>query len=575
MPELLSKTTRLLPVFLLALAASVPLAVSGGGLPSSELGDGYKHLWSFWHTSAAIAEGNWPWTPFLNAPSGGLLLDVMLVPSLLLMPISETMGPLPAVRVWIWMSLFLTGLCQLKLCEELGFTTSSSTAAALSLLGLPYLAGYPLASGVYERLSVWIFPLVLLVALRAVSGRSRRRDLLLLGAGSLVVAFSCAAYFLYAVLLLLICTPAICLRSRKRWRKLVPLAALLGLVSLAALGTAAWLSLDPWSLAPQPTRFAFGVQGIYEAASPAGIFSPFHARLQTGVDSGDWLLRTSYIGWSALGLALLGMREARARWAVVAGLLFLLLSMGPSIPLPGISLPNPPYLLLAACLPFYGSVPDVFQQSAVAGSLLAVGMAGALSGRGASITVCALALVLAERGFSLPPAALQSAKAEVPDIYRIVDGPIADVPRQYRGRQLASGRVFLAQMLHRQPIPYSVYVGVTAWDSYAGTASGKPERWERTLRCLGRSGFRWLMVHRDWFADASDSRGLEALSLRHPPDADDGTRALFRLLDFQGGEAPSLLPFQPGPAAEGSLAGLSDEVFGRMQPKCPMGEGAQ
>ena len=125
----------------------------------NEQGDVYKHLWSFWHTLSEIQ--TWPWTTKLNTPHGGFLLDVMFAPALVLSPVSSLMGPVWAANIFVCLSFFLIGWTLYLLCLQKGFSKGEAFCAGLLCQSFPYLLGYPLASGVYERLSIWVFPLLL------------------------------------------------------------------------------------------------------------------------------------------------------------------------------------------------------------------------------------------------------------------------------------------------------------------------------------------------------------------------------------------------------------------------------
>ena len=106
-----SRQTRV-AVLCLGVAAAVPLLhvllAPTTSLPGSELGDVYKHAWSYWH---CLAQGGaWPETSSLNAPAGGRLLDVMLAPALLMAPVTVLLGPVFSANLWVWLSLWAVGL---------------------------------------------------------------------------------------------------------------------------------------------------------------------------------------------------------------------------------------------------------------------------------------------------------------------------------------------------------------------------------------------------------------------------------------------------------------------------------
>ena len=153
---------------LLILGALLPLlgvlVDPAGRLPGTELGDVYKHAWSYWHTPHAI--GAWPWTDSLNAPGGGVLWDVMLFPSLLMAPVDWIAGPVFTANLWVFFSLLLVGFCTAGFLRAIGASDLLAALGGFLAQGSPYLYGYPLYSGVHERLAVWVFPLLLWCVIR-------------------------------------------------------------------------------------------------------------------------------------------------------------------------------------------------------------------------------------------------------------------------------------------------------------------------------------------------------------------------------------------------------------------------
>ena len=73
-------------------------------------------------------------------------------------------------------------------------------------------------------------------------------------------------------------------------------------------------------------------------------------------------------------------------------------------------------------------------------------------------------------------------------------GGVVDIPEQIRSRQIASSIAFLGQMQHKQPIPYSIFHGVTKWDFIPQSSKAHPQL-NATLRCFAKAGFRWIVVH--------------------------------------------------------------------------------
>lgn len=511
----MTTTRRLLAdVSVLAVGAAWPIARALadplGSLPGFAEGDVFKHAWSFWHTPAALAAGSWPHTPFLGAPEGGVLLDVMLVPSLLLAPITLAAGPVLATNVWVWLSLWAVGVATWALAREVVGDRVGALVAGLVAQTSPYLLGYPLMSGVHERLAVWVFPLVLLALLRARDGGGR--GWMATGAIGLGVAtVGCQVYGVFAAAMGLLALPVL-LRPAS-WRRVVTAAAWMGAALVACYLFVAWATEHPASLAPQSwQRLELSLTSLpsQDVASPDTLLDPRAARTQKASVEGDLLLRVVYLGWVPLLAAVAGAWRVRGprRWDVVGivlvGLSFGWLSLGEAA--------SPLHGLLSAAVPMYGSIPPRWQQLAAFGPLTAVGIAALIASwptsRGRLVLAAALVtLTLGERVAALPlPLPLPAASARIPPIYRHIDGPgaVVDIPRLYRGSRGTAGIAFLAQSRHEQPILSTINLGDRPWDASTAVASGWSEDWPRVVFDLRASGVRWVVVHPDWFGLGTD-----------------------------------------------------------------------
>ncbi len=561
-------------------------------LPGSALGDVYKHAWSYWHLLAQVEAGGWPWTEFLNAPGGGRLLDVMLAPAILMAPFCAALGAIATANLFVWGSLFGVAAATWALARELTESRAGAVLAGLLATWSPYLAGYPLFSGVHERLAIWIFPVVILASIRVARSGSARW-----GAAACVamamVGLSCAVYGLWSLLLfggaagVLLGPPQ---TRGLRARRLV----VLGIGFLVVLGAAFFLARgithDPWSLSPQPGRMSLGL-GVgpqaMDVATLGEMFWPWTAASQQPVDSGDALLQITYLGWVLGGIGLLGALRARGaqahllRWTVGFGFLAALVAMGPSVGSMG--LPNLPYLLLAWTIPLFGRIPVPFQLVGIATPLLAIGVASWVGSGPSQLKRALVILVLAlvERSVAVPVGLVQPvADARVASVYEgIGEGPVVEIPRQYQGRFLASGQVFLAQTAHRQPIPVSVHLGVTEWDAFEPVLRGQAEDWTRAFSCLRKGGFRWLVVHRNHYPDAQLAQSaIAGMGQALAPNFDDGADLLFDLsgLTVSAADKTKLPPFSPQPLeSEGPIhpAATPDEQgeeFARVRPGCPV-----
>ena len=543
----------------------------GQKIIGSSQGDTYKHLWSFWHTLTEI--GTWPWTTKLNTPHGGFLLDVMLTPALVMSPFSAILGPVWAANLFVFFSFIAIAGAMYWFCVQKGFSKAEALGAGILIQSFPYLLGYPFASGVYERLGCWIFPLLLVCFERHHKDGGFRW---LLGAVLvlLFIAFSCQTYAVFAALLLALYFPV--LWSRRA-------AVFLLLVAIALLGSflfIRYVAQSPWTLSPQPMRFSLFAAGpmVEESTSLASLLSPFYVKAQRGVESGDWLLRLSYIGWIPLLLCGRALYQKKlSPYIIYLGALFLILSLGTKITAFSLSIPNPFYLLFAYTLPAYGSIPDSFQQVAVALPFVAMGTVAGLRGLSPKTGLFLFVLCFVERGLVLPHSAIWNASTTaVPSVYqKIYDGPVLDIPRQYKGKQLVSAAPFWYQTAHQQPIAFSVYMGVTGWDAYAPIAVGSSSDWNASARCMRKGGIRWLVIHKDWFEDpAQAARIRQQLSLQ---PVFDGEQLLYDLSSLSTSPMKDvyLPPRNTKLPEERPQEELLDvDIFSMQQSKCPIDSAA-
>ena len=557
--------------FYFALVALIFLWPTWNGVVGAEYGDTYKHIWSFWHTDQVLFHG-WPWTNKLSTPHGGFLLDVMLAPSIILLPVTWIFGPIVSSQVFIFISIWFIGWSVFSLSRYMELDPKSACIAGILAQSSPYLLGYPLASGVYERISIWIFPLLWLMLLRFREGRNYQW-ILYGGISLLFMAFSCQNYAVYAMLMLAV--GWIFYRDRASTIYIMTMSCLL----LLAFVYVRQITQSSWTLAPQPMRFSLLPTGplVEESATLSSLFSPFFTREQSGTDSGDWLLRICYVGVVPMCICLWKRKEIPKTLSVIA-FLFLVLSLGTMIT--G-SIPNVLYWSFAYMLPVYGSIPDVFQQVAVTMPFLSIVIMFALQKESALIRYSLVGLIFLERMIALPHHVVwQSAPVHVPAIYEHVqEGAIVDIPRQLRGQQLVSAQPFLYQMQHDQPLAISVYMGVTGWDAYKPIAMGESTNWSKAFICMRKGGLRWAMIHTDWFPSIEEGeKVIEQISL--PIAATDGKRYLYDLSkltiepmkDVYLPPRNTSLPDRPPPKED---VPLDVDLFSMVQSKCPIDSAAQ
>jgi len=446
--------------------------------------------------------------------------------------------------------------------------------------GSPYLYGYPLYSGVHERLAVWVFPLLLWCVIR-IQQQGGKRWLIWGLLGYFLAASGCGVYGVWAFLMLAMALPFLRDKSQPLWgfRPFVPLLTGLVLIALVLL---LWMRIASGgdTLSPQPDRF--GVLGInwdmtYSHASLSSLFSPVYVQSMTGDDSGDLLLELSYLGWVQFLLCLLALRSRKTRWIAGIALCFVVLSLGPFVELAGERWTNPVYWLVAHLVPTYGSAPVPFQQLAVFATLSTVGVLAlmALDERHRWIWMCVIVLAsVVERALVLPTGVvLDTAPARVSAVYDGVSGgPVVELPRVYQGRCLSPGRLFLAQTQHEQGLPVSVSTGVTAWDDFSPILTGTSDNWERDLSCMRRGGFEWLIVDGENYASGAEANAqIEAIaSVLGKPERSDSRLIVFGLMHLDVPLDPDrkLPPFQPMVTFDNGGQGPPAEESDRMRDAC-------
>ena len=551
---------RAWPWLVLSLGAALPLLRvlrhPTQSLPGSMAGDIYKHAWPYWHTLALVREGTWPYTPYFNAPEGGVLLDVMLLPSVLLAPLTLVAGPVFASNTWVWLSLLAVGGASYALCKRLTGSELGALCAGLSAQTSPYLLGHGLTSGVHERLSIWIFPFLMLGLLTLREKKSRRWTFAMVAITGLTT-LHCHTFGVYAAVMLVLALPMLLwpFAGAQLWpraRRLLVAYGGMGVMMAAVFLVARWFVHQPDFLAGvfvNRVELSLGVTADYvEVATPASLLDPFSVQLQRPKMVDDELHNLSYIGWVPLLAILAGLCCARRRgrglsMAIIGlGLFFAALSLGPIVLLGRYYIENPCYQLVAHLLPFWGGLPAAWEHIGVFSALAVLGLAelvAAPAQRGVRLALASALLVgvWAERAWALPvPVILDVADARVSPVNDAArgEGGLADMPRIWKGQLMTRGTMFLAQTRHEHPLPVAINLSLTDWDSYPPLKNGSTDDWGAAASCLKRRGFRWIVVHRDWFSAEDEAaqcvEGLQAVV--GPPLAHTEDEALFDLADL-------------------------------------------
>lgn len=532
-------------------------------LPGSSGGDAYKHAWAMWHDLAMIGGGTWPSTPYLAAPDGGALFDVMLAPALIMAPITATLGPVAATNAWVWLCLLGVGLSVHGLARRLGSTAAGAVAAGLLAQNAPYLLGVPLDSGVFERLPVWVFPCLLLGLLRIRDRGGWRIPALVILAYS-TVTLGCPSYGVFSAVMVLFALPALLWfpgkgdagsSARIRLVRLLPTFVGLTLVSVLLFGLVHWVAHQPDYVAEDRTdviRLGVGLWEFQTGANPRDLLSPAGGGVMFPQPVDTETVRVVYLGWVVVVAALAGLVLAARRrdWlgitVVGMGFLFAVLSLGATFRVGEQHYLNPVGWLAGSVLPVYGSGPSMWQQVALFAVLAPVGCAWLVSAvpgsrlRGLAAGALVAAAV-AERVAVVPvPAVADAAPAQVAAVYSEVEGEgaLVDLPRIYLEDVPPLGPVrrtrdpiFLAQTQHRRPIPFGLNAGTTAWSDFPPVSEGVSGDWPASLACLEAHGIRWVVLHPPWFTDTRSRQVAvrELTRIAGPPIHQDPEAALYDL----------------------------------------------
>ena len=526
-----------------------------GSLPGSELSDVYKHAWGYWHTLLQISEGTFPETHYLNYPDGGVLLDVMLIPSLIMAPVTLLAGPVLACNLWVFFSIGAIGAATYLLSRYLVGSVVGSLCAGLLVQSTPFLLGHALTSGVHERLMVWIFPATLLGLMR-IGAAGGWRWPLFLTAGTAATALQCPTYGLFLGVFLFLSTTLTCTRlGRGRGARLPKYRnlAVMYFLLFAILGGCAMVYnkfvLNPRWLASIPVQRVMPSIGVtsprFDVASLDSLFNPLAAQREQPSLTDDELWLFVYVGVIPALAMMAGMavawRRRNLRLVAALGLAFVfgVLSLGPKVDLGGTVVTNPIFYFISYVVPFYGGAQPVWQQTGVLMGVGMIGVAslvGAIQGRRRRWAVALLLLVasIGERVWALPvPVMLKRADARVSAVYAktVGVGGLVNIPRIRPDTILSVGEIFVHQTEHKHPIPLGINLGRGQFEQYSPVMDGVTGDWGQAAYCLKMRGYRWLVVDREMMAAVGRAKAcLEGLSkAAGPPVADDGEKVLFDL----------------------------------------------
>ena len=533
---------RFLPLMLaygaLALALTWPVALHLGTMvPGADRTDLWTSLWTLDFVAEALSDGRLPFaTKMLLHPDGGVLLARDLLGSLIVAPLTLMVGVEIAYTVLVWLQLAFAGVMAHGFAREwlnwrLG-RSADQRAGAAWVAGVAYCSAPVLLSAIHngqpEAIAGGFAAWAAWMCWRAAAHGGRRR--VELAIASLAVAAlgswegAATAFFFAAALGLLGAGDG--LRTHLRARLLV---LGIGLAVVVPMGLALQqVASSEQSLVPPITAAqAADIRRSLGAADPVAYFMPGPYRspdLQALTEYGDRRIQVPYLGWSLMGLGLLGLRR-RGRgtgFLWLAGVTGVVLSLGPVVVrhgepllLAGRKVLPLPYFLVES-LPGLDSLTMLYRLAQAPALALALLAAAAVSGRRVHLIAVAVGLIVLEGRWAAPTAGLPAstpvgADAAIQTLASAPEGAVMTFP-VVRGRAYA-----YEQVHHQKPLAGSLShpTGPAAeqlWSQVLEHAQRDPT-WIRTKisTAAKRLGIRYVLIHVD--PDAQPDRYTIAIDV--------------------------------------------------------------
>ena len=375
----------------------------------------------------------------------------------------------------------------------------------------PYLLGYPLTGGVYERLGIWLFPLLILCTFKFLESKARKWLFISILSYTFVV-FGCPIYGVYSSIIFFLLLPFL-YHMQKQYASLKQLITLVGCLIISTIFIYFIIIQlnQEGSIAPQVNRLqlGFGVGSVPESATIFGLLNPLYMKPVEVL--GDAIPTIHYVGWTiALPILMVFFTYKKQptiiRYLTVIILAFLLLSMGPNIRVQHTSntIVNPIFYIFSYLIPYLGVIPTAWQMVSVVtvlGSVVAVGCLPIVSKeKWLSATIVLLILCGVERRIAIRNLDFRSVLIQpTVELTAIAEkkGYVAEIPRSYMNIGLSRDQIFVNQMFHQRPTSIAINLGTTKWDQYSPILAGVSDDWTKVRRCLLRGGYRYVMVHKN------------------------------------------------------------------------------
>lgn len=332
-------------------------------------GDNFQHAWFLWHFARAVAHGHDPfYTRLVFYPSRANLAWSTTDPiaGMLALPLSLFAGPVIAYNLSLILQLALGAFCARLLCLEISRDEAAAFIGGMIFGFSPYLMAHALAHlGLVTAFPIPLFVLALDRILR--SEKPPWQMGIWLGLALLLAAW---AHYNYAVLCLVFAVLLVALETWRNRSRVGDFLARIGkpvavgaVTFIAGFSPLLWMMTGNRSEIPASRgaghieRFSADALGFLIPSWNHVFLGTFARRMNPNLFAAG-IEGTVYIGAVVLALAAVGFwrgRKWNRRWAVTAlilGVAFYLLSLGPKIHVLAHELPVPGPAALLFDFPF-------------------------------------------------------------------------------------------------------------------------------------------------------------------------------------------------------------------------------
>lgn len=539
--------------------------------------DVWNHVWGYWWFADRLAAGEIPLqTTLLGWPEGGRLWFIDAFGAMLTLPLQSLWGPVAAYNVDIALQLVVCGLGAYALALALTGSWHGAVAAGAVFLTSPHLLGQ-IYNGISETMAAGWMALALTAVVWALQQASWRRAALAgsaLGIGAIANWY----YGLFGALIAGVLLLTTLWRHRdappRARRDTVVMLAVAAVALLLVVAGPFWLFSQSMkgtgALVTRKEQFVWMTLILHNMTDLVSMFRPgrnYSPDLKAVFN--EDLIVVVYLGhallWPALAAPFLASPRQRRRiwtWVVVfAG--FFVLALGPFLYINGSYVAwgdrwvGLPFLALFRWVPMGSSVSHAYRFVVGAGLALSILLAftvRALGQRGHRLWLVAVgltALRVVESLFASPAVfPLPTTQVEVHSIYAHLDGgAVWDLPVGIP--VLARSRYAAAQMLHGQPIPYSLNdptppylyrnrLGQYIMELERSRIAQMPLELPTKDLVLAREqlveeGLRWIVLHKAPLPPAQFAKIAGFLDLVATPVFADEELRLYRLDPLPGG----------------------------------------